>query len=165
MFGFGQRPPPLEVGAPAPPVAGLADSGETISFADIYAAHRYTLVYFYPKADTPGCTRQSCSLRDAFADLSDRGVAVIGVSHDPLEAQRAFKARHRLPFTLIADTDKTVSSAFGANGLLLPRRQAYLIRDDRIVYADHDGSTDQQAADILALLPDTDSGANTNATA
>ncbi len=152
MFGIGDRPPPLAVGMPAPNVRGRTEAGELLEFADVYAAHPYTLVYFYPKADTPGCTRQGCSLRDAYTELSDRGVAVIGVSHDPPEKQQAFKKRHRLPFTLIADTDKAVSAAFGAKGLLLPRRSAYLVHEGRIVYADQQGSTDQQAADILGFL-------------
>jgi thioredoxin-dependent peroxiredoxin len=144
---------PLPVGAAAPDVSGTTDSGAKLNLGDVYQSNRYTLVYFYPKADTPGCTAQGCSLRDAYAALADRGVAVIGVSTDDVAAQRAFKKKYDLPFTLIADTDKSVMKAFGQNANRpVASRQAYLVHDGRIVYADHKGSTSQQAQDILGFL-------------
>lgn len=144
--------PPLEVGADAPAVSALTDAGHTLNLADVYRAHDYTLVYFYPKADTPGCTKQGCSLRDSYAALTDKGVAVIGVSHDNVAAQKAFKDKYQFPFTLLADTEKQVSGAFGAKGLIMASRSAYLVHGGKIVYTDHKGSTSQQAADILSFL-------------
>ena len=73
---------PLKVGDTAPAVSAVTDAGEKIAFADIYKKQPYTLVYFYPKADTPGCTKQGCSLRDGYEALTKKGVAVIGVSHE-----------------------------------------------------------------------------------
>ncbi len=143
---------PLEVGAEAPAVSALTDAGTTLNLADVYGAHDYTLVYFYPKADTPGCTKQGCSLRDSYEALTDKGVAVIGVSHDTVAAQKAFKEKYNFPFTLLADTEKQVSGAFGAKGLIMASRSAYLVHDGKIVYADHKGSTTQQADDILSFL-------------
>jgi len=153
MLNFGHAAA-LEVGADAPAVAGISDEGEAVNLADVYAGHDYTLVYFYPKADTPGCTAQGCSLRDSYEELTAKGVAVVGVSTDDVAAQAAFKAKHMLPFTLIADTDHTIMNAFGVPSLrnVMASRQAYLVHNGKIVYADHKGSTTQQAADILGFL-------------
>lgn len=143
---------PVEVGAPAPTASALTDAGVELDLATVYADNAYTLVYFYPKADTPGCTKQGCSLRDAYEELSDRGVAVIGVSYDKVEKQRAFKEKYHFPFTLLADTEKAVAKAFGADGLMFASRSAYLIHDGEVVYADHKGTTAEQAAKILEFL-------------
>ncbi|MDB6167014.1 MAG: alkyl hydroperoxide reductase/Thiol specific antioxidant/Mal allergen [Lacunisphaera sp.] len=149
---------PLKVGDSAPAVSAVSDSGATINLADVYKQQPYTLVYFYPKADTPGCTAQGCSLRDGYEALTKKGVAVVGVSHDNVAAQKAFKEKYHLPFTLIADTDKTVITAFGVPTRDVPvmgelaHRSAYLIKDGKIVYTDYKGTTDKQAEAILAEL-------------
>ena len=147
---------PLKVGDPAPAVSGVTDTGAKIAFADIYKQQPYTLVYFYPKADTPGCTKQGCSLRDGYEALTKKGVAVIGVSHDDVAAQKAFKEKYKLPFTLIADMDSAVISAFGVPAAMpmpsMAHRSAYLIKDGKIVYADYKGTTEKQAETILVEL-------------
>ncbi len=146
---------PLKVGDPAPAVTGVTDTGEKIDLADVYKKQPYTLVYFYPKADTPGCTKQGCSLRDAYEDLTQKGVAVIGVSTDGVEAQKAFKDKYHFPFTLIADKDKAVINAFGVPAKMgYATRQAFLIKGGKIVWADYKASTDKQAADVLKVLAD-----------
>jgi peroxiredoxin Q/BCP len=151
MFNLGTAAP-IEVGSPAPDATALTDEGRPLTLKDVYRDHDYTLVYFYPKADTPGCTKQGCSLRDAYEELTDKGVAVIGVSYDTVEKQRAFKEKYQFPFTLLADTDKAVAKAFGADGLLMASRSAYLVHEGKVVYADHKGSTSKQAADIIGFL-------------
>ena len=146
---------PLKVGDPAPAVSGVTDTGAKIAFADIYKQQPYTLVYFYPKADTPGCTKQGCSLRDGYEALTAKGVAIIGVSHDDVAAQKAFKAKYALPFTLIADTEGRVIGAFGVPTYPVvgfAHRQAYLIKGGKIIYADYNGTTDKQAEAILKVL-------------
>lgn len=146
---------PLQVGDPAPAVTGLTETGATLDFAAVYRKQPYTLVYFYPKADTAGCTKQGCSLRDAYEALQRAGVAIIGVSHDDVAAQKAFKEKHRLPFTLVADPQNRVIEAFRVPSIpatSLAQRQAYLIKDGRIMWADYSASTDQQAADVLKVL-------------
>lgn len=144
---------PLGVGAAAPVVTAKTEEGQDLNLGGVYQHNDYTLVYFYPKADTAGCTAQGCSLRDAYTTLTQKGVAVVGVSTDDVETQRAFKRKHNLPFTLIADTDKAVMKAFGQDpNRPFASRQAYLIHGGRIVYADHKGSTSQQAQDILDFL-------------
>jgi len=142
----------LEVGAEAPAVQGVDQNGETVDFGEVYE-QGYTLVYFYPKADTPGCTKQACSLRDAYVELTEQGVHVIGVSTDSVEAQKAFEEKYELPFTLIADTEKKVLSAFGVpdrGGFA--SRQAYLIKDGEVVWRDTTASTVEQATDVLAAI-------------
>ena len=147
---------PLKVGDAAPAITGVSDSGQTVAFADIYRQQPYTLVYFYPKADTPGCTKQGCSLRDGYEALTKKGVAVIGVSHDDVAAQKAFKEKFHLPFTLIADTDSAVVNAFGVPAARplsnMAHRSAYLIKNGKIVYTDYHGTTEKQAATILEEL-------------
>ena len=147
---------PLKVGDTAPAVTGITDSGEKLALADVYKKQPYTLVYFYPKADTPGCTKQGCSLRDGYEALTKKGVAVIGVSHDDVASQKAFKEKYHLPFTLIADMDKAFINAFGVPTAMpmtdMAHRSAYLIKDGKIVYTDYKGTTEKQADTILAEL-------------
>ncbi|CAN5133742.1 thioredoxin-dependent thiol peroxidase [soil metagenome] len=148
-----QAAEPLEVGANAPDVSAVDQNGEKINIGEI-AKSGTTLVYFYPKADTPGCTKQACSLRDAYAELSEKGVRVIGVSMDGPEAQKAFEKNHNLPFTLVADEEGKVVEAFGVPQMRpgIASRQAFLIRDGKVIWRDLKASTDQQAADVLAAL-------------
>ncbi|MBI5382313.1 MAG: peroxiredoxin [Opitutae bacterium] len=144
---------PLKVGDPAPAVSATTDAGAALALADVYAKQPYTLVYFYPKADTSGCTKQGCSLRDAYEELAKKGVAVLGVSADNVAAQKAFKEKFHFPFTLLADPDKTVINAFGVPAKLgFASRQAFLIKGGKIVWADYKASTDKQAADVLRVL-------------
>lgn len=144
---------PVNVGDPAPVASAVDDTGATLDLATVYSKNKYTLVYFYPRADTPGCTAQGCSLRDSYEKLAEKGVIVVGVSTDKVEAQAAFKAKYNLPFVLLADTEKVVLNAFGVGSTFgFSSRQAYLIQDGKVVYADHKGSTKQQADDILGFL-------------
>ena len=143
---------PIAVGAKAPVVSGITDTGTTLNLGDVYAKNDYTLVWFYPKALTGGCTKQGCSLRDASAELKQFGVAVVGVSVDPIEKQKEFKEVNNFPFPLIADTEKAVVKAFGQAGSGMASREAYLIdRSGKVVYYDK-GQTDHQAELVLAYL-------------
>jgi peroxiredoxin Q/BCP len=144
----------LKVGDKAPEVTGVTETGQKINLADVYSRQTYTLVYFYPKADTPGCTAQGCSLRDGYEKLTDKGVAVVGVSHDDVAAQKAFKDKYHLPFTLIADTDEGVINAFGVPTYPggMAKRSAYLIKGGKIIYTDYKGTTSKQAEVILGVL-------------
>ena len=146
---------PLKAGDAAPAITATTETGAKLALGEVYPKG-YTLVYFYPKADTPGCTKQGCSLRDSYETLLKKGVTVIGVSHDDVAAQKAFKEKYHLPFTLLADTDSAVMKAFGVPNIpatSLATRQAYLIdKSGKIVWADYKASTDKQAADVLAEL-------------
>jgi thioredoxin-dependent peroxiredoxin len=140
------------VGDPAPDAASRDQDGQPVRLAELYG-DGFALVYFYPKADTPGCTAQACSLRDGFAELQERGVHVIGVSSDSPAAQKRFREKYRLPFTLLADEDHDVARAFGVRLLLgMTHRQAFLIKDGRVVWRDLSASTREQARDVLRVL-------------
>ncbi len=142
----------LKVGAAAPVVAGTTDAGTKLNLAEVYKNNDYTLVWFYPKALTGGCTKQGCSLRDANAELKKHGVAVVGVSNDTVERQKEFKEKNNFPFPLLADTDKAIVKAFGQSGIAFPSREAYLIdRSGKVVYHDK-GQTDKQAEMVLGFL-------------
>jgi len=141
----------LKVGDAAPVVSAITDTGATLDLGDVYKNNAYTVVWFYPKALTGGCTKQGCSLRDAIAELTKHGAAVVGVSTDPVEKQKEFKAVNNFPFPLLADTDKKVVKAFGQSGTLMASRECYVIKDGKIVYKDT-GVTDKQADNVLAFL-------------
>jgi thioredoxin-dependent peroxiredoxin len=143
----------LSLGDPIPTVTASDQDGKTVDLANA-AKDGYTLVYFYPKAMTPGCTAQACSLRDAYQALQERGVKVYGVSLDTVDAQKEFQAKESLPFELLSDTDHKVTAAFGVPLIKnsFAARQAYLFKDGRLVWLDTKASTDKQAADVLAVL-------------
>jgi peroxiredoxin Q/BCP len=143
---------PLKVGDAAPEASSVDQDGKPVSLSALYGKG-WTLVYFYPKADTPGCTAEACSLRDAFADLTKKGVTVIGVSADAPKDQKAFQEKYHLPFTLLADSDKRVIGAFGVPTTMgFASRQSFLIKDGKIVWRDLHASTKQQAADIQKAI-------------
>jgi peroxiredoxin Q/BCP len=151
MFSF-LHAEALKVGDSAPIVTGTTETGAALNLGDVYPKG-YTLVYFYPKAGTSGCTAQGCSLRDGYEALTGKGVTVIGVSTDSVEAQKRFKDENHFPFTLIADTDKKVMRAFGQDGVLFASRQAFLInKEGKIVWRDLNASTKKQADDVLMAL-------------
>jgi peroxiredoxin Q/BCP len=151
-LGITTEKKPLEVGDAAPEVSSRDEQGNVVRLADCFR-EGFTLVYFYPKADTPGCAAQACSIRDDFAELQTRGVRVFGVSSDNPEAQLRFKEKFHLPFTLLADTDHAVAKAFGVRLMLgLTHRQSFLIKDGRIVWRDLSASTREQARDVLQAL-------------
>jgi len=143
---------PLQVGDVAPDAVSRDEQGNEVRMADFYG-DGFTLVYFYPKADTPGCTAQACSLRDDFAELQTRGVRVVGVSADEPAAQLRFKEKHRLPFVLLADRERVVAKVFGVPLMLgMTHRQSFLIQGGRIVWRDLSASTRDQARDVLNAL-------------
>ena len=142
----------LKIGDPAPMVAAKDQDGNAVNFSEVYKVGP-TVVFFYPKADTPGCTKQACSLRDAFAELTKKGVQVLGVSFDDVAAQKAFKAKFNLPYPLIADPDGQVVAAFGVPSMgKFASRQAFLVKDGKIAWLDHSASTEKQAEDVMAAL-------------
>lgn len=104
----------LQEGDPAPNFSGQTQTGETISLADF--SGKTVVLYFYPKDDTPGCTKEACSFRDSADALDDANVVVIGVSADSSASHLKFAEKYDLPFHLIADTEKTIINAYGCWG-------------------------------------------------
>jgi thioredoxin-dependent peroxiredoxin len=111
MTGHGTVLAMIEAGETAPQFMLPDQDGEPVSLSDF--AGRTVVLYFYPKADTPGCTTQACSIRDRATDYDAAGVVVVGVSPDPVEAIKKFHAKQSLNFTLLADADHAVCDAYG----------------------------------------------------
>jgi peroxiredoxin Q/BCP len=101
----------LQEGATAPAIEVATDKGETFRLGDLKG--KTVVLYFYPKADTPGCTKESCEFRDAMADLAGLNAVVVGASPDTPEAQTKFKQKYHLPFTLLADEQHKVAEDYG----------------------------------------------------
>lgn len=140
--GYGRIPLPMDgaarrcrrtpkAGDKAPMVEGKNQDGKTWSLAKALKQHS-VLLYFYPRDDTPGCTKEACGLRDRIGELKKDGVEVIGVSVDDEASHKAFIAKHALNFPLVADTDSKITEAYGAKmvGKSLARRVSFLIRKD-----------------------------------
>ena len=152
FFSFGAKADEIAVGAKLPAVTVNDQDAHAVDLAAA-GGQGWTLVYFYPKADTPGCTKQACSLRDSYASLTGKGIHVFGVSTDDEKAQKAFQEKYQLPFTLLADKDKKVLEAFGVPSTMgYAKRQAYLFRDGVLVWRDLEAATSEQAAEVLAAM-------------
>ena len=104
----------LSIGDKAPAFALKDQHGKTVRLSGFKG--RPVVVYFYPKADTPGCTQQSCNLRDAFPQLKKLNAAVVGISPDPVEKQKKFDDKYSLGFPLLSDTDHETADAWGVWG-------------------------------------------------
>ena len=101
----------LKTGDQAPIFKGKDQTGKEVSLRDYRG--RKLILYFYPKDNTSGCTAEACSLRDSYGDFRSRGYEIVGISPDSEKSHTGFIAKYNLPFTLIADTDKTISTAYG----------------------------------------------------
>jgi thioredoxin-dependent peroxiredoxin len=125
---------PIQAGDRAPDFTAVAHDGQQVSLAE-FLGKSVVVLYFYPKDETPGCTKQACAFRDAYEDFVKAGAAVIGVSGDSSESHQAFASGHRLPFLLLADRDGSLRKAFGVPKTLgvLPGRVTYVIDRDGIV--------------------------------
>jgi peroxiredoxin Q/BCP len=104
----------LKEGDTAPDFATRDERGQPLRLSDLRGQR--VVLYFYPKDDTPGCTKEACSFRDQFEDFKDAGIKVLGVSLDSEESHQAFISKYNLPFTLLSDTDHVVSDAYGVYG-------------------------------------------------
>ena len=155
MFSiFASRLTALQVGDAAPQVTAEDQSAQPVAFADVYAKG-LTLVYFYPKADTPGCTAQACSLRDSFASLTGENLHILGVSRDTPAAQKKFQEKYQIPFPLIADTDGKVADAFGVGrilGMPVSKRESFLIKDGKVAWISRSAKTGEHAAEVQAAI-------------
>ncbi|MCC6224407.1 MAG: thioredoxin-dependent thiol peroxidase [Thermoleophilia bacterium] len=150
----------VEAGQPAPDFELTSDTGETVRLADLRG--RPVVLYFYPRDETPGCTRQACELRDAHAAFEERGATILGVSPDDEASHARFREHHDLPFTLLADPDKTVATAYGVwrERTLYGKRRLGIVRstfvigpDGTIIKALRGVRPDGHAQRVLAALP------------
>jgi peroxiredoxin Q/BCP len=149
----------IEEGAPAPDFELTSDEGKAVRLSD-YRGHPVVL-YFYPQDDTPGCTKEACGFRDAYADYERRGVVILGVSPDAEASHARFKAKYSLPFPLLADPDKVVARAYdvwrekttdGKKSMGIVRSTFVIDADGTVAQAMYGVSADGHAAAVLESL-------------
>jgi peroxiredoxin Q/BCP len=104
----------IKEGTTAPAFKTTDANGETVSLKDLRG--QKVVLYFYPKDDTPGCTKEACSFRDSFAKYKKSGITVLGVSPDSEASHKKFETKYKLPFTLLADKDHSIAEAYGVWG-------------------------------------------------
>ena len=138
----------LAIGNPVPNVTALDHNNNEFDFG-ANLSDGVSVVFFYPKAHTPGCTLQACSMRDAFTVLHEKGIQVLGVSSDSPKSQKSFKEKYSLPYTLISDKSGSVAKAFGKGKW---SRQAYIFHETKLVWKDTKGSTSKQGDEAIAAL-------------
>jgi len=151
-FAHAESEKMMKIGSTLPPLTAKDQDGKEVDLAT-YWKEGYLLVFFYPKANTPGCTAQACSLRDGSAELTRRGVKILGVSADQVSAQKTFATDQKLPYLLLADADNKIIQAFGVGGLFgFAKRSAFLFQDGKLIWQDPKGSTQDQAKVALEYL-------------
>jgi peroxiredoxin Q/BCP len=149
----------LEEGQKAPEFTAKDQDGNTISLEQF--AGKTVVLYFYPKDDTPGCTAEACDFRDNYQGLSAKDIVVLGVSVDDEKSHKKFIAKHNLPFTLLADTDKQIVEAYGVWGeknmygktYMGTNRKTFIIdKEGKIAHIISKVDTKNSTAQVLELL-------------
>ena len=150
----------VEEGQPAPEFSLMSDGGETISLASLRG--KPVVLYFYPKDDTPGCTKQACGIRDAWGEFEKRGAVVLGVSPDSEASHVKFRAKFDLPFTLLADSDHATAEAYGVwveksmygkKYMGVERSTFVILADGTLAKVMRKVKLETHADDVLAVLP------------
>ncbi len=149
----------LKVGDAAPDFAVPSTDGSVIRLSDLLGKH--VILYFYPKDDTPGCTKEACGFRDAYAAFRKKGAVVLGASTDPVKSHVKFTGKFELPFPLLADEDKSLVQAYGVWGekVFMGRKYQGTHRvtfhigpDGRIAHIWDEVKPEAHPAEVLAAL-------------
>jgi len=141
----------LEVGTSAPSFTTVDDEGNTVSLSDFKG--KVVVLYFYPKDDTPGCTKQAQSFRDNYEEYSNKDMVVLGVSMDDQGSHKMFKEKYGLPFTLLVDSDGVITKAYDVDGGGYAKRVTYIIDGEgKITHVDANVNTSTHAQDVLATM-------------
>ena len=141
----------LSVGSTAPAFSTVDDEGNNVSLADFKG--KTVVLYFYPKDDTPGCTKQAQSFRDNFTEYQNRDMVVLGVSRDDRDSHQKFKEKYGLPFTLLVDSDGAITQAYDVDGGGYAKRVTYIIDGDgKIAKVDSNVNTSTHATDVLQSI-------------
>jgi peroxiredoxin Q/BCP len=119
----------LAIGQPAPDFTSTDQDGKPVHLADLKG--HPVVVYFYPKDETPGCTKEACSFRDGWTNLQKKGVLIIGISMDTAASHKAFASNHQLPFLLVSDTSGEIAAKYG-----VPVQDGYTKRQSFVVAPD-----------------------------
>jgi len=125
----------VSVGSKAPDFTLPSQSGEMVSLEDFIGTKPVVLFFYYPKDDTPGCTKQACAFRDDYEEFRTRDAEVIGISSDSVDSHRGFASKHDLPFTLLSDEGGKVRRLYGVPNAfgLFPGRVTYVIDEEGVV--------------------------------
>jgi peroxiredoxin Q/BCP len=149
-FGAGMP----KVGDKAPDFSVAASDGTTVQLKD-YVGKGSIILYFYPKDDTPGCTKEACGIRDTFGEFKGLDATVFGVSFDPVESHKKFIEKHKLPFVLLADTGKKVAKLYGAaeDNSVVARRVTFVInKAGKIAFVNPNVNPATHAAELRTVL-------------
>jgi peroxiredoxin Q/BCP len=148
----------LKVGDTAPDISAPLRDGTTFRLQE-WLVRAPIVLYFYPKDNTPGCTKEACSLRDDFAAFRDLKASVVGVSYDSIESHLKFIQEHNLPFPLISDQNRTIAKAFGVAGVFFASRATFIIgRDGKILYANPSVNPSTHSQEVREALARVASG-------
>jgi peroxiredoxin Q/BCP len=141
----------LAVGTVAPDFTTIDDEGNTVSLSDFKG--KVVVMYFYPKDDTPGCTKQAQSFRDRYAEYQNKDMVVLGVSMDDRASHQKFKEKYGLPFTLLVDSDGAITNAYDVSGGGYAKRVTYIIDGEgKIAHVDSNVNTSTHADDVLNIV-------------
>ena len=143
----------VEEGKPAPDFELASDSGETVRLSDLRG--KPVVLYFYPKDDTPGCTRQACGIRDAWGEFQRAGAEVYGISADTAASHEKFKTKYSLPFPLLADPEHTLGESYGVarEGKNSYERSTFVIdADGNVAKVMRRVNPDRHADEVLEAL-------------
>ena len=151
IFGKAQAAD-LKVGDPAPDFTLESSAGKPVHLQSILDQAPIVL-YFYPKDDTPGCTKEACGLRDNFAAFRKLKATVFGISYDSIESHLRFIKKFDLPFALLSDPDKKVADLYGAKGLLFAKRMTFVVdQGGKIAWINPSVNPATHSAELEAVL-------------
>ncbi|WP_393971224.1 thioredoxin-dependent thiol peroxidase [Oxyplasma meridianum] len=141
----------LKEGDTAPDFTSVDQNGKPVRLSDFRG--KPVVVYFYPKDDTPGCTKEACNFRDNFSEYQKAGVKVLGISVDDTNSHKKFEEKYQLNFTLVADHEKKIAEKYGVLGDRNAKRVTYLMdRDGKIMYVYPKVSPDEHAVEVMKKL-------------
>lgn len=140
----------LVAGGAAPEFKAVAHEGTEVDLTKLKG--KFVVLYFYPKDETPGCTKEACAFRDAFNELSKEGVVLVGISSDSVDSHKEFAAHHKLPFLLVSDPDKVIAKAYGVGSTFgFMSRQTFVIdKEGKIKKVYRNVDVAKHAQEILA---------------
>ena len=157
MFGLGRaNADELKIGQEAPDFTAACTDGSQVNLKSIVGKEPIVL-YFYPKDDTPGCTKEACGIRDDFSAFKNLNARVYGISYDSIDSHKKFIEKYHLPFALLSDSNHTIAKRYGADGLLFAKRMTFVIdRSGKIAWMDRSvnpSTHSKELQDALSKLP------------
>ncbi len=142
----------LQKGDPAPDFTAAASDDTQVHLKDLIGKAPIVL-YFYPKDDTPGCTKEACGLRDNFAGFRKLNATIFGISYDSIESHKEFVKKYNLPFLLLSDKDKSIAKAYGADGMIFAKRMTFVIdREGKIAWLNRSVDPSKHSEELEKVL-------------